>query len=242
LTRRERADRRHRAGARIIIGSRMRRAAVVLAALTLPLTLIACSAGGGSPIVSNAPSLGEVATGAPPSPEVSSMPSTTGSAGAPSADASAATGPFQLTSTAFTEGGKIPREVTCDGPGTSPQLAWTGVPSGTAALVLLVDDPDAHDFVHWIVLDLPGSNGELAAGLQPGAASPQQGSNDFGKTGWGGPCPPSGTHHYRFTLTALSAPLGLEGHPGGDAVRKALRDHESAVLDTAVLTGTYQRG
>ena len=219
----------------------MRRALVVLAALTLSLTLITCSAGGG-PTGSTAPAPGQVATGAPPSPEVSSMPTTTGSAGAPSAASSAATGPFRLTSTAFTEGGKIPRAMTCDGPGTSPPLAWTGVPAGAAALVLVVDDPDARDFVHWIVLDLPGSNGELAAGLQPGAASPQQGSNDFGKTGWGGPCPPSGTHHYRFTLSALSAPLGLDGHPGGDAVRKALRDHQSAVLGSAVLTGTYQRG
>ncbi len=220
----------------------MRRAAVVLVALTLPVTLIACAAGGGSPTGSTAPFPGQVATGAPQSPEVSSMPTTTGSSGAPSADSSAATGPFQLTSAAFSEGGKIPREVTCDGPGTSPPLAWTGVPTGTAALVLLVDDPDARDFVHWIVLDLPGSNGELAAGVQPGAASPQQGTNDFGKTGWGGPCPPSGTHHYRFTLTALSAPLGLDGHPGGDAVRGALLAKKAGVLGRAVLTGTYQRG
>jgi hypothetical protein len=220
----------------------MRRAAVVLAALTLPLTLIACAAGGGSATGSSASSPGQVATGAPPSPEVSSMPTTTGSAGASSAGSSAATGRYQLTSTAFTEGGTIPREVTCDGPGGSPQLTWTGVPTGAAALVLLVDDPDARDFVHWIVLDLPGSNGELAAGVDPGAASPQQGTNDFGKTGWGGPCPPSGTHHYRFTLTALSAPLGLPGHPAGEVVRKALRDHRSAVLGSAVLTGTYQRG
>ena len=106
--------------------------------------------------------------------------------------------------------------------------------------MLLVDDPDARDFTHWIVLDLPGGDGSLPGGLAPSAASPQQGTNDFGKVGWGGPCPPSGTHHYRFALTALGAPLGLADHPRGDALRAALG--EATVLGTATLTGTYRRG
>jgi Raf kinase inhibitor-like YbhB/YbcL family protein len=131
--------------------------------------------------------------------------------------------------------------VTCDGADRSPELGWTGVPTGAAALVLLVDDPDARDFVHWIVLDLPARDGQLEAGLAPTAPTPQQGTNDFGNPGWGGPCPPSGTHHYRFTLTALSAPLGLSGHPGGDAVRAGLKAKASTVIGSAVLTGTYQR-
>ncbi len=105
--------------------------------------------------------------------------------------------------------------------------------------MLLVDDPDAGDFTHWIVLDLPGADGSLPGGLAPSAATPEQGTNDFGKVGWGGPCPPSGTHHYRFTLTALGAPLGLADHPGGDAVRAALA--KATVLGTATLTGTYRR-
>jgi Raf kinase inhibitor-like YbhB/YbcL family protein len=107
---------------------------------------------------------------------------------------------------------------------------------------LLVDDPDARDFVHWIVLDVPGADSGLPKGIDPRAASPHQGTNDFGKPGWGGPCPPSGTHRYRFTLTALAAPLGLGGHPGGDTVRAALNAGHANVLGTASLEGTYRRG
>ena len=151
-----------------------------------------------------------------------------------------AAGPFSLTSTAFAAGGSIPREYTCDGADVSPALAWSGVPAGTAALVLLVDDPDAGNFVHWIVLDLPGADDGLSKGVSPSSTSPQQGTNDFGKRGWGGPCPPSGTHHYRFTLTALGAPLGLAGHPDGRAVREALAG--AKVLGKATLTATYRRG
>jgi len=145
---------------------------------------------------------------------------------------------FSLSSTAFAESGAIPREFTCDGANASPPLAWSGVPAGTAALELVVDDPDAGGFVHWIVLDLPGADGHLGRGIGA-AVSPQQGTNDFGKRDWGGPCPPSGTHHYRFTLTALDAKLGLSGAPDGDAVRDALAG--AKVLGTATLTATYQR-
>ena len=137
----------------------------------------------------------------------------------------------------FADGGAIPAQLTCDGANGSPPLAWTGVPAGTAALALLVDDPDAGDFTHWIVLDLPGADGSLPGGVAPAAATPVQGTNNFGKVGWGGPCPPSGTHHYRFTLTALGAPLGLDDHLRGDVVRAALA--KATVLGTATLTGTY---
>ena len=147
---------------------------------------------------------------------------------------------FALTSTAFEEGGDIPREFTCDGADVSPPLAWTGVPTGAGALVLVVDDPDARGFVHWIVLDLPGTDGGLPKGVSPTADSPQQGRNDFGKVGWGGPCPPSGTHRYRFTLTAIAAPLGLTGQPSGEDVAAAL--NEADVLGQAALSGTYRPG
>jgi Raf kinase inhibitor-like YbhB/YbcL family protein len=146
---------------------------------------------------------------------------------------------FILTSTAFSDGGQIPREFSCDGANVSPPVAWTGVPADANAIVLMVDDPDARNFVHWIVLDLPGSDGELPKGVLPTAALPQQGRNDFDRIGWGGPCPPSGTHRYRFTLSALGAPLGLAGHPGGDPVRKALM--KSTVLAQTTLTATYRR-
>jgi Raf kinase inhibitor-like YbhB/YbcL family protein len=149
-------------------------------------------------------------------------------------------GPFTLTSSAFADGEPIPSAQTCDGADRSPPLAWTGVPTGAGALALVVDDPDARDFVHWLVIDLPaGATGSLPGNLAAGASSPRQGRNDFGRVGWGGPCPPSGTHHYRFTLSALAAPLGLNGHPDGSAVRQALRD--ATIIGRASLTGTYHR-
>ncbi len=168
---------------------------------------------------------------------MSATPSSAPSAAGPS---STPAGPFSLTSSAIRAGDAIPREFSCDGANVSPPLAWVGVPAGSAALVLLVDDPDARDFVHWIVLDLPGADGSLARGVAPSATSPQQGRNDFGDTGWGGPCPPSGTHRYRFTLTALGARLDMGGHPGGAAVRKALSGANA--LGQATLTATYRRG
>jgi Raf kinase inhibitor-like YbhB/YbcL family protein len=144
--------------------------------------------------------------------------------------------PLTLTSTAFEDGGAIPRDATCKGEDRSPALSWTGVPDGAAALVLLVDDPDANDWVHWIVLDLPADAGGLPASVAASADPPQQGRNTFGRIGYSGPCPPSGTHHYRFTLYALGAPLGLTGHPDGGAVRRALSRAE--ILAKQVLVGT----
>ena len=143
---------------------------------------------------------------------------------------------FTLTSPAFIQGQPIPREYTCHGSDVSPALTWGSVPAGAGALVLFVDDPDGRDWVHWTVLDLPARDGELPKGVAPDADSPQQGRNDFGKVGYGGPCPPSGTHHYRFTLYALATPLGLSGHPDGAEVRKALS--RATVIDTTTLTGT----
>ncbi len=185
---------------------------------------------------------------APATAGTSSTPSTsTGSSATPASpsptEAPRATptpGPFTLTSSAFAEGGPIPTAQTCDGADRSPALAWTGVPAGTGALVLVVDDPDARDFVHWLVIDLPAdATGSLPANIAAGTSPPQQGRNDFGRVGWGGPCPPSGTHHYRFTLSALAAPLGLGGHPDGAAVRAALR--AATIIKQARLTGTYHR-
>ena len=147
--------------------------------------------------------------------------------------------PLTLTSPAFAEGGAIPAEYACQGADVSPQLTWSGAPAGTAALVLVVDDPDAGDFTHWLVLDLDPSPGGLPRDVSPTAPSPQQGRNDFGRVGWGGPCPPSGTHHYRFTLSALASPLGLSSHPGRSAVDDALSG--ASVLATATLTATYRR-
>ena len=146
--------------------------------------------------------------------------------------------PFQLSSPAFTDQTAIPVANTCKGRNVSPELDWSSVPAGTAALVLFVDDPDGRDWVHWSVLDLPPVTMQLPEALAPDAARIQQGRNDFGNVGYGGPCPPSGTHHYRFRLYALAAPLGLSGHPDGTAVRAALA--RARVLGRATLTGTVR--
>jgi Raf kinase inhibitor-like YbhB/YbcL family protein len=145
---------------------------------------------------------------------------------------------LSLTSTAFQEGQPIPAKFSCHGADVSPALTWRGVPIAAKALLLFVDDPDGHDWVHWSVLDLPARDGELPEGVDPKATEPQQGTNDFHKVGYGGPCPPSGTHHYRFTLYALAEPLGLSGHPDGAGVRRALKSAQ--VVGHVTLTGTYR--
>jgi Raf kinase inhibitor-like YbhB/YbcL family protein len=148
--------------------------------------------------------------------------------------------PFELTSPAFHAGAAIPRKFTCDGQDVSPPLAWSGAPDGTAALALVVDDPDARGFVHWVALDLDGAtSGKLAEGASTASGAPHQGRNDFRRTGWGGPCPPSGTHRYRFTLYALDAATGLDGHPTSDELKAAIKGH---VLNTTELLAKYTRG
>ena len=185
----------------------------------------------------------------PPSP----VPAISASAGVPSGSPSPAstsspteavmspsTPPFELTSSAFPEGGSIPRRYTCDGADGSPPLAWSGAPDGTKSLVLLVDDPDARGFVHWVAYDIAGSTmGSLPEGVSKSSTTPRQGTNGFGAVGYGGPCPPSGTHHYVFRLLALDAGLSLHGAPDARTVEAATRGH---VLGEARLTGTYRRG
>lgn len=142
---------------------------------------------------------------------------------------------MQLTSPAFEDGEAIPARYTCDGDDLSPPLAWEGVPDGTAAFVLVVDDPDAGGFVHWLLADIPGDARELPEAGGDGVGMP--GRNDFGRTGWGGPCPPSGEHRYRFTLYALSEPIQVDPDAAGD-VRDALAHR---LLGEAGLTGVYAR-
>jgi Raf kinase inhibitor-like YbhB/YbcL family protein len=143
-----------------------------------------------------------------------------------------------LTSPSFDEGGEIPVRHSCDGMDLSPALDWEGAPQGTVSYALIVDDPDARGFIHWVVYNIPGgSSGSLREGMHPND-TPLQGRNDFGRTGWGGPCPPSGTHHYRFTLWALSARLRFDATPSAAEVRTALTIR---TLDQTTLTGTYAR-
>jgi Raf kinase inhibitor-like YbhB/YbcL family protein len=207
----------------------------VIAGLLVAVALAGCAGGGPSPSTSAEPSVST----APSSPAI--PPPVTSPAPSALSPAPEATMPgFALTSPAFAARGAIPRRFTCDAEDVSPELSWTGTPAGTGALVLLVDDPDARGWVHWIVLDLPGADGSLPEGVVPSADRPAQGRNDFGRPGWGGPCPPSGTHRYVFTLYALAAPLGLSGNPDEAAVQRALSG--ASVLDVAVLDGTYRRG
>jgi Raf kinase inhibitor-like YbhB/YbcL family protein len=154
----------------------------------------------------------------------------------PSEDSTTPT--FTLTSSSFAAGGAMPVDQSCDGRDVSPALHWEGAPAGTRSLALVVDDPDAQGFVHWVAYDIDGGeSGDLPAGVDP-AGPPAQGVNDFGGTGYGGPCPPSGTHHYRFTLYALSAPLGLTGVPSASDVQSAVGN---VLLGQTTLIGTYTR-
>jgi Raf kinase inhibitor-like YbhB/YbcL family protein len=158
---------------------------------------------------------------------------------APSADGTAITeaSSMQITSEAFDEGGSIPAAHTCDGADTSPPLAWTDVPDGVDSFALIVDDLDARGFIHWTLTGIGGEVSELPAGEGDSIGTP--GRNDFGRMGWGGPCPPSGEHRYRFTLYALSEPTEIAGEADAASVRDAIRDR---TLAEATLTGVYARG
>jgi Raf kinase inhibitor-like YbhB/YbcL family protein len=144
---------------------------------------------------------------------------------------------FQLTSTAFAEGGPIPRQHTCDGANTSVPLTWSGLPAGATELALVVDDPDARGFVHWVVVGIRADAPGVGGGSLPSGA--REGRNDFGRTGYGGPCPPSGTHRYVFTAYALSAAPSVSAAPSAADVRLAVA---RVTLAEAQLTGTYRRG
>jgi Raf kinase inhibitor-like YbhB/YbcL family protein len=146
---------------------------------------------------------------------------------------------FRLTSLAFADGGAIPTRYTCDGEDVSPALAWEGAPDATAALALLVDDPDANGFVHWVVFNLTGSSsGALPEAVSASPDAPPQGRNGFGRVGYGGPCPPSSSHRYRFTLFALSEPLELAGQPAGRELEDAV---SASLLARTQLIGPYTR-
>src|SRR5262249_12430500 len=163
------------------------------------------------------------------------------SAGTPTATAVGAS--FALTSGAFAANGSIPRRYTCDGENISPPLAWRDAPGRTAAFALIMDDPDAPSgtFTHWVLFNLPATAPSLPEAvptterLDGGAL---QGRNGAGRTGYTGPCPPSGTHHYRFTLYALDAALSLGTGASKQQVLDALQSH---IVGQGRLIGTYQR-
>jgi Raf kinase inhibitor-like YbhB/YbcL family protein len=143
---------------------------------------------------------------------------------------------------AFANGGEIPKLFSCEGADLSPSLEWTGQPRETKSFALIVDDPDAPGGVwtHWLLWDIPTSVQTLAQGFKPGQVG-QSGTNDFGKPGYGGPCPPKGhgPHRYFFRLYALGeAGLGAKAGAKRADVDRALR---SRVLAEAQYIGRYER-
>lgn len=150
---------------------------------------------------------------------------------------------MKLTSTAFVNHGLIPAKYTCDGANISLPLSWEEIPPETQSLALIVDDPDApgRTFVHWVVYDLPPTVKQLPEKIPSSktiANGGVQGKNDFGKLGYGGPCPPGGTHRYFFHLYALDKKLNLDAGASKNQVEAAMKDH---VLGKAELIGKYQR-
>lgn len=149
-----------------------------------------------------------------------------------------------VSSSAFREGDVIPTEYTCEGQDVSPPLAWDEPPAGTQSLVLIVDDPDAPVgvFTHWVLFNIPSNSRDLPEALPTQAQLPsgaQQGKNEFGRLGYGGPCPPPGRlHRYRFTVYALDQPLELTAGASKKQVLDAIQGH---ILAQGQLTGTYQR-
>ena len=152
-----------------------------------------------------------------------------------------------LKSTAFAANGAIPTRYTCEGDDVSPPLAWSGAPAGTKSFALIVDDPDAPDpaapkmtWVHWVLYDIPATAGGLYEDVDPAKlpAGTREGVNDWGRTGYGGPCPPIGRHRYFHKLYALDTVLGDLGRPKKAALEKAIKGH---VLAEAVLVGTYRK-
>ena len=150
---------------------------------------------------------------------------------------------FTMTSGAFTEGQAIPAAHTCDGQDSSPPLAWTDPPAGTNSFALISDDPDApgKTWVHWVAYNIPAAARGLPERYPTSAQLPdgtRQGVTDFGRAGYGGPCPPSGTHRYFFKLYALDAVLSLPPKATKAQLEAAMRGH---VLASATLMGMYQR-
>ena len=150
---------------------------------------------------------------------------------------------LQITCPVFAHGEMIPDRYTCKGEDISPQLRWTGVPSDARSLALIFDDPDAPmgTWVHWVIYNLPPERGELpekVAAANPIKGGGVQGANSWGRIGYGGPCPPSGTHRYFFRLYALDTTLSLKEGATKTQVVKALEGH---ILDECELLGKYSK-
>jgi Raf kinase inhibitor-like YbhB/YbcL family protein len=148
---------------------------------------------------------------------------------------------MKLFCSAFHNGEEIPAKYTCDGHDISPPLEWSDVPDSAKTLVLIVDDPDAPRgvFLHWLLYDLPATEKGLTEGVgieATEAGGAKQGKNGFGRFGYGGPCPPRGTHRYFFRLYAIDCKLDLPGNCARPKVETAMHGH---VVAQAELMGRY---
>ncbi len=150
---------------------------------------------------------------------------------------------LEIKSTAFKEGGPIPKKYTCDGTDISPPLLWTQPPEGTKSLVLICDDPDAPmgTWVHWVLYGLSPDTLELPEDVpdkKEVLGGAKQGTNDFRRIGYGGPCPPGGTHRYYFKLYAIDSEPDLSS---GATKKEVLESIEGHVLAEGQLMGRYSR-
>lgn len=154
---------------------------------------------------------------------------------------------LSIQSKSFGHDEMIPADYTCDGLNISPPLAWSGIPPAAKSLALIVDDPDAPDpaapkmtWVHWVLYNIPVAAQGLAENIAAASlpAGTREGLNDWGRQGYGGPCPPIGRHRYYFKLYALDTVLGDLQSPTKEQVEQALKGH---ILAKAQLVGLYQR-
>lgn len=205
--------------------------------LILALALAGCSGGDAESAAPQTQAATDTAAPPPPEPTAPSPATET----LPPAVEETVPAPveFALASSAFEAGQQIPARYTCDGEDISPPLAWSGAPAGTESFALILDDPDAPigTFTHWVLFDLPADVNELAEGASSEAAlGPHQGKTSWGKAGYGGPCPPSGVHHYIFTLYAVDSLLDL---PAGASKKELLSALEGQILAQVELAGLY---
>ncbi len=152
---------------------------------------------------------------------------------------------FSITSPNFTGGGSIPSRYTCEGKDVSPALIFTGVPAGVKSLALIVDDPDAPDpaapkmtWVHWVLYNLPPGTKNLEENIRTLPIGTMEGTNNWHRTGYGGPCPPIGRHRYFFKLYALDTALPDLYEPTVAALEEAMHGH---VLARTEMIGMYQK-
>lgn len=150
---------------------------------------------------------------------------------------------IELTSPAFNHGDAIPAKFSCDGDDISPPLQWQNVPAGTQSLAVIMDDPDAPrgTWIHWVLYNIPAATSELPENVAPADSLPgggSQGTSSFRRVGYGGPCPPGGSHRYFFKLYALDNQLDLAAGATKDQLLAAMEGH---ILGQGELMGTYTR-